>query len=148
MLVCRAHDRRRGELRDRDVIRVPVGAEWIERDDHLRPDASNVAGDFFARLCPIDAIQLAIEVIQQAHFAHAKLACRRAQLGLACLPDDGRPRRRAFVVEPPALAASRRHDERLDAFSRILRENPARPERLIVGMSEHAHQPKHHSPQF
>ena len=148
MLVGGPHDRRRGELRDRDVIRVAVGAERIERDDHLRPDASNVAGDFFARLCPIDAIQLAIEVIQQAHLAHAKLACRGPQLGLACTPDDSRPRRRALVVEPPALAASRRHDEGLDAFSRVFRENPARSERLIVWMGEHAHQPKHHSPQF
>ena len=127
---------------------MAVGAERIEGDDHVRPDASNVAGDLFARLCRIDAIQLAIEIVEQADLAHAKLACRGAQLGLACLPDDSRPRRRALVVEPPALAASRRHDEGLDAFSRILREHPARPERLIVWMSEHAHQPKHHSPQF
>ena len=127
---------------------MAVRAERIEGDDDLRPDASNVAGDLLARLGRIDAIQLAIEIVQQAHLAHAELACRRAQLGLACSPDDRRPRRRALVVEPPALAASRRHDEGLDAFSRVFRENPSRPERLIVWMSEHAHQPKLHGPRF
>ena len=148
MLVCRPHDGRGRQLRDGDVIRVPVRAERIERHDHLRPDAPYVAGDLLARLRRIDAIQLAIEIIQQAHVGHTKLTRCGTQLGLARLPDNRGSGRCAFVVKPSALASSRRDDECLDAFARVLREHASRPERLVIRVSEDTHQPKHHRPQF
>ncbi len=144
MPVGRAHDGCGRQLRDGDVVGMTVRTERIEGDDDLRPDPSNVAGDLLARLGSIGAIQLAVEIIQQADFTHAELARRRAQLGFPGLSDNRRPRRCALVVESAPFTARRRDDEGLDAFSRVFRENPSRPERLIVGMGKHAHQPELH----
>ena len=124
---------------------MAVRAERIEGDDDVRADAAYVTGDRLARLGRIDAVELAVEIVEHDHLAHAELVCRRAQLGLARAPDDVGPGPGSLVVESPALAARGGHHERLDPFARILRENPARPERLIVGMGEHAHQPQFHA---
>jgi hypothetical protein len=102
----------------------------IERDDDLRADASNVTGDFLARLGSIGAIQLAVEIIQQADLTHAELARRRAQL--ASRPVRQPPARRcAFVVEPPPFTASP-WERGLNAFE-YFADPPSRATRRRMG---------------
>jgi hypothetical protein len=65
-----------------------------------------------------------------------------AQLRLARSPDDLRPRRFSVIEETATLATRGRHQIRRDAFLAVLRQRPSGAERLVVWVSEDAHQPE------
>ncbi len=108
--------------------------------DDVRPDAAQVAGDRFLRGCGIDRVERAVRIAEERDLAHAQLLRRGPQLRLARLADDVGARTLAAVAEPATLAARRRDEIRLDAFRRVFRQRPARPQRLVVGVGEDAHQ--------
>ena len=138
------HRCRRGELRDGDVIRIPVTAVRGEGHHHVRADSSPLPGDPTDGLPGVGAIQPLVLVAEQRHVADAERAGRRVELGLANRGERGLARmfRCAAGVALVASALAKRggHERRLHAFVRVPREHAAESKRLVVGVGQHGHQ--------
>src|SRR6185369_14573016 len=91
------------ELRDRNVIGVAVGAEWVERDDHVRPNAANVSRDLLDGFVRVRAVQLRIQIIEERDLAHTQRCRGGTQLGLARTSNDRGAWRDAGIIEAAAL---------------------------------------------
>jgi hypothetical protein len=104
--IGRGHDGRRGELRDRDVVRVPVRAVRTEGDDDVGTDASQVEHEVRDHLARVGPIQLAIAEREQRQVTHAEHGGRRLELGSPNGAEHVRsrvPGRVAMATIPPAL---------------------------------------------
>jgi hypothetical protein len=67
-----AHDRGRRELRDRDVVRVAVGAIRTKCDDYVGPNASDTSDNCSDGSRSIDLVDGSIGVAQYEHFTNTK----------------------------------------------------------------------------
>src|SRR6476660_5931846 len=101
---------------------MAVRAVRIERDQDMRPHATDVGGDLFARFQRVGTIELAVTVVEQRYLADAKLRRRRPQLGFARAADDFRTRRGSRIIVTATFSARGRYDVGPDALARVLRE--------------------------
>ncbi len=138
-------DRRRGELRDRDVIGMAVGAVGPERHDDVGTDAPDVSSDAVDDLAGRGAIELLVVIVEQptssrtpstaAAARSSRLADRRQRTGAGVRLVVWR------MAAIPARVASRGSQQgHVDAFRRVLRQRSAEAQRLVVGMRQHGHQ--------
>jgi hypothetical protein len=128
------------ELTDRDVIGVSIRAVGIERDNHMRADAPQMSNDFCNGFGGIRLIEVAINVIEEAHLADAEFSRGVEQFRFADLAERFQARIVLFVAPPAAFAARGGDEICLDSLGGILRQRPAHAQGFIVGMSENAHQ--------
>ena len=98
------------------------------------PSRNNSRGT--ASISPSDVWKFTMQAL------NTKLCSGRQQLGLTRLADDVRSRRLLAVSEPAAFASGRCHQIGRHSLGRTFRQCPARSQRLIVGMREHAHKPE------
>ena len=110
----------RGELRDRDVIRMSVGAVGPERHDGIGAHSSEMPDNLRDNLPRVDAIEMLVVMIEQGHFTHAQRRCRSAELRLA----DRREGRRARMLT--RISAPRRDILRARAFPKRSQKRSAR----------------------
>ena len=106
----------------------------------MRPDAAHLGGDSLLRDSRIDAVERTVGVPENDDLTDTKFLRCRAKLRLASRPDDFQSWTLLTVAETTTLAPRRGHDERLDPFRGVFRQRPARPQRLVVGVGEDAHQ--------
>src|SRR6266542_6624939 len=89
--VRRGHDRRRGELRDRDVVRMPVPAIRSERHHDIGTNPPHLPGDTSDYLAWLRTMEMLVMVIEHGHVAHTEHFCRGPKLALADRGQGQRP---------------------------------------------------------
>ena len=131
--VGRSDDRRRGELRDRDVIGMSVGAVRSERHDDVGLDPPQVSDNGRDRLARVRAVEMLIAIVEQRDFAHTQHRGGGAQLRLTdvrqrqragmlmIVRDDGRGKRPLS----PRVAVSRKRRRLRTRISQACRRPPA-----------------------
>src|SRR5688500_15321346 len=124
------------------MIGMAVRAIRSERDDHVRPDTAQMTRDRRLRSAWVDGVERAIRISKHGHLADAEFARGGAELCLARGTNHIGTGPLAVVAEASALAACGCHERCLDAFRRVLRQSPARTERLVVRMCQDTHQPE------
>ena len=144
--IGRGDGRGRRQLRDGDVIGVPVRTIRREGEQDMRARPADVFDNRRDGFGDVRAIELLIVIIEQADLPDAERGGRRMELAFANL----RQRCAAWMLRavdavaevPPVFSARGGEQEGLDPFARISREYAAEPERFVVGMSGHDHQPQ------
>src|SRR5262252_6365715 len=81
--VRRSHDSCGGELRDGNVIRMPIGAIRSERHDDLGLNSSNMLNNGGNNLARFGAIEVLVAVIEHRDFTHTQRRRGGAQLRFA-----------------------------------------------------------------
>ena len=116
--------------RDCEVVRVPVEPFLGEADYRLRPLTLQQPCERLRGFVLIDAVQLAVGIVEALRSGDAEGARCRLQLGLANLTEPGSTAR-------PALAARHRHDRHAVPGFGTGREGAADEQRLVVRVREH-----------
>ena len=135
-----AHDCRRGELANGDMIGVSISSFRTKCDDDLRPDGPQVSHDPRYDLGRISLVQVAVDVVQEMNLVETKRLPRGAQFSLANSAKRILTRICLRVTKPAAFPARCRDEIRFDALGGLFRQRTARTKRLVVGVGEHAHQ--------
>ncbi len=125
-----------GELADRDVVRMAVGAVGRKGRDHLGADAAELADDFGLRFDGVGFVEVGVQVVQERDFLDAQLGCGSLELGFADRADDFRARALPGGSQAAALAARSSHQVGFDALGGVLGEGSAHAEALVVGVRQ------------
>src|SRR5688500_6877719 len=107
------------------MVRMAVRAILVERQYHVRFDASYLSDDVFNRFSWVCAIEVAVLVVQDYDLAYAELARRAAQLALTDASDFRVVRAFHAVEVTSAVTARGRDDEGLYPLGRVLCQRTA-----------------------
>lgn len=125
--VRRSDRGRRGELADRDVIGVAVGANLIERQHDLRAHATQMPDDLADGFVGIRLIQVSVRVVEKADLLDSEHGSRVQEL---LFPDSAhgfRTRILGAVMLAAALSPRCGYDVDLDSLRTVLGQGASRP---------------------
>ena len=118
------HHSRRRQLRNCNVIRMPITAVGPERQHDIWPHSPDVGCDLADCLLRIDAIDCPVHVIEKPNLGQSQNICGGPQLRLTKSPELQR-RSTASGPMPSVLSARSRQKEDLHAFTCVARERSA-----------------------
>ena len=137
-----AHGGRSRELRDGNVVGMPVRSIRTESDDHLGPNAPDVRRNSANRRRGGNCVHAAVRVAEDRDLPNPEHRGGFTQLRFTNAADFLRLSALPVWTEPPPLPASSRREIRPDPLSRVFGDRAAETERFIVGMSQNGQQPE------
>src|SRR5689334_10347721 len=128
------------ELRDGDVVRVPVGSLWTERNNHVGPNAPDMRNNFANGDRSLDLIDTAVRVAQNRDLTNTEHSGGSSQFRLTKAAYFNRIAALSEYAESAPFSPCCGDEISFHTLSRVLSERSAEAERFIVGMSKNGQQ--------